>query len=348
MSEDQAYIAADLIADVTVLSVTPLVGDKSTNQTAAAVTVRILTQGVYTKETVSIRWNQRLADATGRKLAPPLVGRNYRTFLRERLSAAAEFEGVHPEWAFIGPLTTAVQPVGFVDHVIKPGDTLYGLAGKFYGRPWKWHVIRLANFALRAEGEVYPLRVGMTIRVPVLLIHKNPLKQENEPTAATDTNEWTEKCKSCGKTTYHYAYCFDADDYAILSILLRGRVDSKAYLPARAPHGPDPGCSSRYTTNSLPYLKQKMPQLQDETYASFLERNKRIAVHRVKTFKNADGVPIRVLDQKQDDHSMERHSRAGFNRDKTQVLIFTGELFYLYEKKGNDMTEVARCLMWIS
>ena len=266
MSEDQAYIAADLIADVTVLSVTPLVVDKSTNQTAAAVTVRILTQGVYTKKTVSIRWDKRLADAIGQNLAPPLVGRNYRTFLRERLSAAAEFEGVHPEWAFIDPLTTAVQPVGFVDHVIKPGDTLYGLAGKFYGRPWKWHVIRPANFALRAEGEVYPLRVGMTIRVPVLLIHK----------------------------------------------------------------------------------KQEMPQLQDETYASFLERNKRIAVHRVKTFKNADGVTIRVSEQKQDGHSMRRYSRAGFNRDKTQVLIFTGQLFFLYEKKGNDMTEVARCVMWIS
>ena len=185
MTEEQAYSAADVIADVTVLSVAPLVEDGSTNQTASVVSVRVLTEGVCTKEKISIRWDQRLADATWRKIAPPLVGQNYRAFLSDwRRSAAAEFEGVHPDWTFSGPLTNAPTTVGFVEHLVKPGDTLYGLAGKYYGRPWKWNVIRLANFADRAEGEVYPLRVGMTIRVPVFLIHRKPPRKETEPSTA--------------------------------------------------------------------------------------------------------------------------------------------------------------------
>ena len=166
--------------------------------------------------------------------------------------------------------------------------------------------------------------------------------------AAPVTNEWTETCSSNGKTTFHYAYTFDADDYAILAVLLKGRTDGVTYLPARAPHGPTPACDSHYSTNDLPFLKKKMPQLQDETYSSFLERNRRIAVHEVKTFKDVDGVPIRILDKKPDGHSLGRRSRAGFNRDKTQVLIFTGQLFFLYEKKGNEMKEIGRCAMWIS
>ena len=95
-------------------------------------------------------------------------------------------------------------------------------------------------------------------------------------------------------------------------------------------------------------MKKKMPQLQDETYASFLERNNHIAVHKVKRFADVDGNPVRVSNKKEGGHSLGRYSRAGFNRDKTQVLLFNGQVFYLYEKKGNQMRETGRCVMWIS
>ncbi len=48
------------------------------------------------------------------------------------------------------------------------------------------------------------------------------------------TNEWSEKCTSCGKTVFHYAYSFDAEDYAVLSALLKTKPDGEAYIMARA------------------------------------------------------------------------------------------------------------------
>jgi len=68
----------------------------------------------------------------------------------------------------------------------------------------------------------------------------------------------------------------------------------------------------------------------------------------VKTFKDADGQLIRVSDKKQDEDSLTQYSRAGFNREKTQVLIFNGQAFLLYEKTKGAMNEIARCEMWIS
>lgn len=185
MSEEQAYSTADLVSDVTVLSVTPLTENGTTNRTARVVRVRILTQGVCTKEVITIRWDQKTADATWRGIAPPIVGQSYRTFLSDwRRSPAVEFEGVHPDWAFRGPLTNAPATKGFVDHVVRSGDTLYSLAGKYYGRPWKWNVIRIANFGDRSEGEVYPLGIGKTIRIPVFLIPKTPSQKDRKPDTA--------------------------------------------------------------------------------------------------------------------------------------------------------------------
>jgi nucleoid-associated protein YgaU len=176
MSEEDAYLAADLIADVSVVSVA-----RQTNGTTSIVTARILSEGVCTRETVTVRWDQRTVDATWRKTAPPAVGRLYRVFLSDwRRSDAAEFEGVHPDWAFSGPLTNAPVTRGFVEHVVQRGDTLYALAGRYYGRSWKWNVIRLANFADRADGEVYPLRIGSTLRVPVFLIQRKRAREAIE------------------------------------------------------------------------------------------------------------------------------------------------------------------------
>lgn len=215
-----------------------------------------------------------------------------------------------------------VQPVG--RHIVQPGESLSTIA--------LTHGVSVKDLAERNNIQSYDkIGAGQELVLPEKAV----------------STEWTEKCPSCGKTSFHYAYTFDADDYAVLSLLLKGRTNNSARLSARAPHGPDPACDSRYSTNDLPYLKGKMPQLQDETYVSFLERNRRIAVHRVKAFMDIEGRPIRVSDQNQNDHSLWQRSRAGFNRDKTQVLLFTGQIFFLYEKKGNELKEIGRCAMWI-
>ncbi len=162
------------------------------------------------------------------------------------------------------------------------------------------------------------------------------------------TKERDETRSSGGKTTFHYAYSFDAEDYAVLSILLETKPDGEAQVLARAPHGPTPSCDSRYTTNSLAYLKQKMPTLKDETYSSFLERNNRIAVHRIKQFKDGRGRFVQVVEKEKNRHSASQYSRAGFSKDKKQVLVFNGQLFLLYHREGDTLKEVGRCVMWIS
>lgn len=217
-----------------------------------------------------------------------------------------------------------VQPAGI--HIVQPGESLSAIA-LTYG----FAVDELA--ALNGIADPDKIRAGQKLIFPE--------KEERQ------NNTWTEKCPSCGNTTFHYAYIFDADDYAVLSVILKARAHNGAYLQARAPHGPTPACDSRYSTNDLPYLTKKMPQLHDETYTSFLERNNRIAVHRIKTFTCADGSAIRVSEGKEDGNSLGRFSRVGFNHDKTQVLLFTGQIFFLYEKNDRELKEIGRCAMWI-
>ena len=50
-----------------------------------------------------------------------------------------------------------------VRHTVRRGDTLYRIAGRYYGNPEKWRVIADANGILRPSD----LRVGMTLLVPV-------------------------------------------------------------------------------------------------------------------------------------------------------------------------------------
>jgi len=156
----------------------------------------------------------------------------------------------------------------------------------------------------------------------------------------TNAQEWTEEC-ICGNTTFHYAYSFDDDDYAILSILLK----DGALLHERAPHGPTPACNSRFNIDTLSYLKRHIPALLDDTYASFLKRNDRIAVHNIREFINVKGVSIHIVNNVT---SAIMYSRIGFSKDKSQILINNGRVFLLYKKHNDNLIEIGRCLMWIS
>ena len=64
--------------------------------------------------------------------------------------------------------------------------------------------------------------------------------------AKADTNEWTEVCSSCGKTTFHYAYSFDTNDYEVISFLMKDKIIQENYILAHAPHGPTPSCDSHF------------------------------------------------------------------------------------------------------
>jgi hypothetical protein len=91
-----------------------------------------------------------------------------------------------------------------------------------------------------------------------------------------------------------------------------------------------------------------MPNLKDETYASFLDRNKCIAVHNIKQFKDANGRLVQVVDKMKKEQSPSQFSRAGFSKDGSQVLIFNRQVFLLYQKVGGELTETGRCVMWVS
>ena len=166
--------------------------------------------------------------------------------------------------------------------------------------------------------------------------------------AKSETNEWTEVCPSCGQTTFHYAFSFDTDDYAVISFLMKNKPIQENYLLAYAPHGPTPSCDSHFTTNDYPFLKQKIPSLLEETYTSFLHRNQHIAVHHVKEFKDANGRPVRVTQKATTAQSASQFSRIGFSNDRTQILIFNGEIYLLYRKNDNGLELIGKYVRWIS
>ena len=166
--------------------------------------------------------------------------------------------------------------------------------------------------------------------------------------AKADTNEWTEVCSSCGKTTFHYAYSFDTNDYAVISFLMKDKIIQENYILAHAPHGPTPSCDSHFTTNEYPFLKQKIPSLMEDTFTSFLYRNQQIAVHRVKQFKDANGRIIRVTQKRTSEKSPSCYSRIGFSNDRTQILIFNGQLYLLYRKNDNGLELIGKYARWIS
>lgn len=185
-----------------------------------------------------------------------------------------------------------------------------------------------------------------TILKMLLIAHLIVLTSSLSVVAAT--NLWEETCTSCGKTTTRYAHSFDEQDYEVFSRLLRTLPGRDIDLLARAPHGPTPACDSQYETNSLSFLQKKMPKLKPETYQSFITRNDRIAAHCIKKFKNADGGTVRIIQSRKKTRSAARYARIGTDKDKTQILVFNGQVFFLYKKEGDFLVEIGRCVMWIS
>jgi hypothetical protein len=174
MSEAAAVANADLLAQVKVLAIAPLVEDGVTQKWRNVVHVEILTQGVAAKTNASVLWDQWLANWSLTPKHAPEVGHTYRSYLRLRGgNANLDFEPVHPDWGFVESDITANQsePTS-VQRIVQKRDTLWGIAAHYYGTGTRWRVLRVANFTNDAPFGVYPLRSGMKLRIPVFPMNK--------------------------------------------------------------------------------------------------------------------------------------------------------------------------------
>jgi hypothetical protein len=178
ITEAEACTWADLVGEVKVLAIAPLVENGVTQKSASVISIEILTKGVSAKTKATVLWNQTLADATLIRKGPPGVGREYRAYLHVRRGENKwDFEPVHPDWGFVESNDTDghAQP-SFVEHTVQRGDTLWGIAQHYYGTGTRWRVLRAANFTNDAPLEAYPLKSGMRLRIPSF-----PMRMSTQP-----------------------------------------------------------------------------------------------------------------------------------------------------------------------
>ena len=189
-SAETAIDWADLVAFVKVTEVRPATDNGRTQEWASIVTAEVLTRGVSAKDQITVLWNQRLADATlttNGPPKPPKIGLIYRIHLRDGWPTA-DFNPVDAVWGFI--LTDklpAEEASHYIEHTVKQGDTLWSIAQKYYGAGQKWRVLRVANFTKHADGEVYPLRPGMRIRIPTFPMKQMDVERNAQQTPGGDS-----------------------------------------------------------------------------------------------------------------------------------------------------------------
>jgi hypothetical protein len=181
IKEAEACAWADLVGDVKVLAIAPLLENGVIQKWASVVSIEILTKGVSAKTRATVLWNQGLADATLAHKRAPDLGQKYRVYLRLRwVDNNSDFEPVHPDWGFVECKNMGSQTeTTFIEHTVQRGDTLWGIAAHYYGTGARWRVLRIANFTNDAALGVYPLKSGMRLRIPAF-----PLKSTHQDAAA--------------------------------------------------------------------------------------------------------------------------------------------------------------------
>ncbi len=73
---------------------------------------------------------------------------------------------VPPKAEAVPPARNTAPERGPVYHVVRPGDTLIGIAKKYYGKGWKWTEIARAN--PQAAGDSWKLKVGAKLAIPAI------------------------------------------------------------------------------------------------------------------------------------------------------------------------------------
>jgi hypothetical protein len=275
ITKEKAIEQADLFAQVKVTGIAPLNDNGSTQKWASIISVEVLTKGVSAKTQATVLWNQALANATLTKKTPPLIGHTYTAYLRKG-NARSDYEPVHPDWAFVDPMPDINESESaYVEHVVQDGDTLYGLALRYYGKGQRWRVLRVANFTKDAEGEVYPLRPGMRIYVPTFPMKRQETKQDTQPTNAQYSSLAADPAADAAK---HFARSQNHDQFVLGKSeaelkKMFGRVD------------PVEGSFSLLVSKNLhPYRPPDTHRLLrlGDTYIVFeLKDDKVIKVHRV-------------------------------------------------------------------
>ena len=171
---------ADLVARVKVISVEPLGGEREAKKQQSLVSIEVLTKGVSAKTRATVLWDQALADATHPRKSPPQVGQTYQACLRKGYGKW-DFEPVHPDWAFLPPEAPEDESApAFIEQTVKPGDTLWALARRYYGNPQRWRVLQVANFENDGDARVYRLKPGTKLRVPTFLMKKKKEKADRD------------------------------------------------------------------------------------------------------------------------------------------------------------------------
>ena len=76
-----------------------------------------------------------------------------------------------------------------VYHVVRPGDTLIGIASKHYGQGWRWTEIARAN--PQAAADSWKLKVGAKLLIP----HKEDYNAKGQPEHSRDRKKQEHDCQ---------------------------------------------------------------------------------------------------------------------------------------------------------
>jgi hypothetical protein len=159
----------------------------------------------------------------------------------------------------------------------------------------------------------------------------------------------TEVCSNCGVKSV-YGEVFDDLDYELLSYAFAPRWPRGDFIDWEAPSGPTSSHDSKWSELTFDHLTKGLPKLQKDTFDSFLDRNKTIAVHQRRSFSARNGSNVRIAGPGSRNVMPWMYARAGFNTDRNQALIYRGTgcgSFSLWEKKDGKWTNVQFLTTWI-
>lgn len=159
-------------------------------------------------------------------------------------------------------------------------------------------------------------------------------------------------CKDCGRESV-YGEVFDDLDYKLLADVIEPGWPRGFVLDWQAPHGPGLTCNSASRWAEMPFarLGKELQGLQQDTYDSFIARNRTIAVHQRKSFTTRNGSTVRIAGPGSRNVSSQIYTRAGFNKDLTQALIYREGgcgCYELWERKDGRWVCILTFMTWIT
>jgi len=158
-------------------------------------------------------------------------------------------------------------------------------------------------------------------------------------------------CRTCGGTNI-IGTTFDDWDYDLLADVLDGRDAGDDFIFWVSPYGPGAGHSRGWSEMTFECLRREMPRLREDTYDSFVERNRTAAAHFRPRLRTRSGRTVRVAGEGSRNIQPPCYTRAGFAADRSQALIYCGggnaEVYSLWEKRDGKWRSVdCRTARWM-